>query len=45
LILELGGEEAEVLQSALAQYGFEDVSVHHDDEGDVRGVEATLRKM
>jgi release factor glutamine methyltransferase len=41
LLLELGGEQADALRSDLARLGYVDVSVLVDD-GDVRGVEATL---
>jgi release factor glutamine methyltransferase len=41
LLLELGGEQADALRSDLARLGYVDVRVLVDD-GDVRGVEATL---
>ena len=41
LLLELGGDEADLLADDLARAGFGDVDVLVDDEGDVRGVEAT----
>lgn len=42
LLLELGGDQADALGDDLARLGYDDVSVLVDDEGDVRGVEATL---
>ena len=41
LLLELGGEQADALRDDLARLGYVDVSVLVDDEGDVRGIEAT----
>jgi release factor glutamine methyltransferase len=42
LLVELGGEQAEALQADVVRLGFEDVTVFFDDDGDVRGLEATL---
>jgi release factor glutamine methyltransferase len=42
LLLELGGEQAELLRDDLAQLGYVSVRVLSDEYGDVRGVEATL---
>jgi release factor glutamine methyltransferase len=42
LLLELGGEQADALGDDLARLGYIDVSVLLDEDGDVRGVEATL---
>ena len=42
LLLELGGEQADALGDGLARLGYVDVSVLLDEEGDVRGIEATL---
>jgi release factor glutamine methyltransferase len=42
LLLELGGEQAEALDKDLDRLGFVDVSVLVDEDGDVRGIEATL---
>lgn len=42
LLLELGGEQADALGDDLARLGYVDVSVLTDDDGDVRGIEATL---
>jgi release factor glutamine methyltransferase len=41
LLLELGGEQADVLRDDLARLGYIDVAVLVDDDGDVRGIEAT----
>jgi release factor glutamine methyltransferase len=42
LLLELGGEQADLLGADLARLGYVDVSVLVDDDGDARGIEATL---
>jgi release factor glutamine methyltransferase len=42
LLLELGGEEAAALGGDLDAAGFRGVRVLRDEDGDVRGVEATL---
>jgi release factor glutamine methyltransferase len=42
LLLELGGDQASLLAGDLASAGFGDVGVLRDEDGDVRGVEATL---
>jgi release factor glutamine methyltransferase len=42
LLLELGGRQADALRDDLARLGYTDVSALVDEEGDVRGVEATL---
>ena len=42
LLLELGGDEAEALRGDLARLGYRDVTVLVDEDGDVRGIEATL---
>ena len=41
LLLELGGEQAEELQGELTGIGYDDVIVLFDEDGDVRGIEAT----
>lgn len=41
LLVELGGEQADALQGDLAQHGYVDVDVLVDEDGDVRGLEAT----
>jgi release factor glutamine methyltransferase len=42
LLLELGGEQADVLSDDLARFGYVGVSILVDEDGDVRGIEATL---
>ena len=42
LLLELGGEQADALGDDLARLGYVDVTVLVDEDGDVRGIEATL---
>jgi release factor glutamine methyltransferase len=42
LLLELGGGQADALRGDLARHGYADVRVLVDEDGDVRGVEATL---
>jgi release factor glutamine methyltransferase len=42
LLLELGGEQAGALAGDLARFGYVDVTALVDEEGDVRGIEATL---
>jgi release factor glutamine methyltransferase len=42
LLLELGGEQADALGADLARLGYVDVAVLSDEDGDVRGIEATL---
>jgi release factor glutamine methyltransferase len=44
LLLELGGDEATLIADDLEYSGFVDVAVLADEDGDVRGVEATLRR-
>jgi release factor glutamine methyltransferase len=41
LLLELGGEQADALGDDLMRVGYVDVSVLVDEDGDVRGIEAT----
>jgi release factor glutamine methyltransferase len=41
LLLELGGRQAQALGEDLARLGFTDLDVLVDEEGDVRGIEAT----
>lgn len=45
LLLELGGDQAELLGADLDRLGFVDVTVLADEEGDVRGIEATRRPI
>ncbi len=42
LLLELGGEQADALRDELARRAFRDVGELVDEDGDVRGIEATL---
>ncbi len=42
LLLELGGDEAQILRDDFEREGFGDVTSIHDEDGDVRGIEATL---
>jgi release factor glutamine methyltransferase len=43
VLVELGGEESNALQANLVQLGYADVAILLDDDGDVRGLEATWR--
>jgi release factor glutamine methyltransferase len=45
LLLELGGAQAEVLRDDLTRLGYGDVSVLADEDGDVRGIETSFRKV
>jgi release factor glutamine methyltransferase len=42
LLLELGGDQIELLRGDLAQRGYTDLTAWTDSDGDVRGVEATF---
>lgn len=42
LLLELGGEQADAIGDDLTRLGYVDVAELVDDDGDVRGIEATL---
>ena len=42
LLVELGGEQANALGDTFKRHSFVDISVLHDEDGDVRGMEATL---
>jgi release factor glutamine methyltransferase len=42
LLLELGSDQADRLESDLASHGFVNVAVLRDEDGDTRGIEATL---
>jgi hypothetical protein len=42
LLLELGAGQPERLHDDLTRRGFTDVAVLLDEDGDVRGIEATL---
>ena len=41
LLLELGGDQADALRDDLRRHGYVDVDVLRDEDGDVRGIEAT----
>ncbi len=41
LLLEVGGDQPDLLAGDLARLGYRDVELLRDDEGDVRGIEAT----
>jgi release factor glutamine methyltransferase len=41
LLLEVGGDQAEALAGDLQRLGYLDIAALADDEGDVRGIEAT----
>jgi release factor glutamine methyltransferase len=43
LLLEIGGDQAEALGDDLTGHGFTQVRVLKDEDGDVRGIEATRR--
>jgi release factor glutamine methyltransferase len=43
LLLELGGEQADALAEELFLLGYVDTTVLEDEDGDVRGIESTLR--
>jgi len=42
LLLELGGHQAGLLAAEMAHLGYRDISTFTDEDGDVRGIEATL---
>lgn len=42
LLLELGGDQADLMAKNLARHGYGEIGVLVDDDGDVRGIEATL---
>jgi release factor glutamine methyltransferase len=42
LLLELGGNQARLLTTELDDFGYIDVAVLTDEDGDARGIEATL---
>ncbi len=45
LLLELGGKQPDALGDDLARLGYVDVTVLVDEDGDVRGIEATLAEQ
>ena len=44
LLLELGGDQAELMAGELARLGYVDPTVLTDEDGDVRGIEAALER-
>ena len=42
LLLELGGDQAELLRPLLGHLGYTSVRTWSDEDGDLRGLEATL---
>jgi release factor glutamine methyltransferase len=44
IVLELGGDQADVLSDDLARLGYVDVAVVDDEDGDPHGIEATLAR-
>ena len=42
ILLEVGGDQADLLEGDLDRLGYVDVSILSDEDGDVRGIEATL---
>ena len=42
VLLELGGDQAEVLRPLLGELGYRDVRTWSDEDGDLRGLEATF---
>ena len=44
LLLELGAGQPERLAGDLERHGYRDVAILRDEDGDVRGIEATLRR-
>jgi release factor glutamine methyltransferase len=42
LLLELGGDQAEQLAEDLSRLGYVNITVHLDEDGDTRGIEATF---
>jgi release factor glutamine methyltransferase len=43
MLLEVGGDQADLLETDLDRIGYIDVSTLVDEDGDVRGIEASLR--
>ncbi len=41
VLLELGGDQAEVLRPTLESHGYASVRTWSDEDGDLRGLEAT----
>jgi release factor glutamine methyltransferase len=44
LLLELGADQPQALSDDLERHGYGDVAVLTDEDGDVRGIEATLQR-
>jgi release factor glutamine methyltransferase len=44
VLLELGADQPEALAGDLDRLGYADVTILHDEDGDVRGIEATLSR-
>lgn len=44
LLLELGGDQVDLLETELTRLGYHEVAVLCDEDGDVRGIEATLER-
>ncbi len=42
LLLELGGNQADLLEAELNDVGYTEINVLTDEDGDTRGIEATL---
>jgi release factor glutamine methyltransferase len=42
MLLEVGGDQADLLESDLVRLGYVDVRILADEDGDVRGIEATV---
>jgi release factor glutamine methyltransferase len=42
LLLELGGDQSEAVGSQMGELGYGRIAVWADEDGDVRGIEATL---
>jgi release factor glutamine methyltransferase len=45
LLLELGGEQAEVVEAQMRSNGYGRIDIWADDDGDVRGIQATLHAV
>ena len=45
LLVELGGDQVSLLHEELVRLGYDEVRVLRDDDGDVRGIEATLNRQ
>jgi release factor glutamine methyltransferase len=45
LVLELGGDQASLVEPQLKELGYTDIEMWADEDGDLRGIEATLRSV